>query len=114
MLGPTEERVLVMLGNLTEEPTATQLHRAIEEKLSCMTLGALYLVLDRMLKRDLVARRQGEPSPKRGGKANFFYKITETGRTAVLDTQRQRAAFGSLPDIPSGPPRKLPLTKPSR
>jgi PadR family transcriptional regulator, regulatory protein PadR len=60
-----------------------------------LTLGTIYKTLDRLESRGLLAARQGEPTPERGGKAKRFYSVTSTGRRAIrasFRTIRRRAA----------------------
>lgn len=106
MLGPFSELVLVVIGNIENEPTATEIHDAMAQKLPDFTLATLYVTLDRLLKRKLIARRKGQPLPERGGKARYFYKIEDAGRAAVMEAQKLREAIGPLLPRQSAPRQK--------
>lgn len=50
--------------------------------------GALYTALDRMEQKGLVQARLGDPTPKRGGRAKRYIKVTKRGRATVVSVQR--------------------------
>ena len=49
--------------------------------------GALYTTLDRLERKSLVAVRDGDPTPERGGRAKRSYKVTREGRTQLVEAQ---------------------------
>lgn len=48
--------------------------------------GAVYVALERLVRKGLLASRQGEPTPVRGGRAKRFFTVTATGRESLRST----------------------------
>jgi DNA-binding PadR family transcriptional regulator len=97
MLGPLQERVLLVLANSQAEVTATSIYSALTSTLRRVSLGAIYVTLDRLEENNFVARRRGKPRQERGGKAQYYYRLTDLGRTAVNEAEQERAALGPTP-----------------
>jgi DNA-binding PadR family transcriptional regulator len=55
---------------------------------SSVTMGAIYLPLQRLEEMGLLTSHLGNPTAERGGKSRRYYKITEEGLKA-LDTARK-------------------------
>jgi DNA-binding PadR family transcriptional regulator len=96
MIGRFEEAILSALLAAKGEATTNDIFDALQGKYAPLSLGALFVVLDRMGKKELVSRRKGDPLPQRGGKARLYYKITTNGRAALIDAQQTTATLGSL------------------
>ncbi len=47
------------------------------------SMGALYFTLDQLVRKGLIVKRTGDPTPKRGGKRKIFYEITPSGDMAL-------------------------------
>jgi len=48
-----------------------------------VTLGAIYVTLDRLEKKGLVTSRLGDPTPQRGGRPKRMYRIEAPGVIAL-------------------------------
>lgn len=97
MPGRIEHGILLALRGLRGgKATTTEIYEVLAEKLSLTSLGAIYVALDRMIKKRLVERERGKPLPERGGKARFYYKITNAGRAALIEAEEASAALGKL------------------
>jgi PadR family transcriptional regulator PadR len=56
--------------------------------------GTIYAALDRLEERGFVKKiLEGKPSPKRGGKRKFFWRLTTLGRTTLARTLRTIVPF---------------------
>jgi PadR family transcriptional regulator PadR len=95
MLGRFEEAILLVLINAKGEATTAEIYDALADKLKRVSFGAIYTTLDRMGEKKFVTRRKGASLPERGGKARYYYKISNSGRAAVIETQRTSAAWAS-------------------
>jgi PadR family transcriptional regulator, regulatory protein PadR len=95
MLGGFEEAVLLVLINAKGEATTAEIYDALAGKLKRVSFGAIYTTLDRMGEKKFVTRRKGAPLRERGGKARYYYKISNSGRAAVIEKQRISAAWAS-------------------
>lgn len=97
MLGRFEEAILTTLINAKGEATSAEIYESLADKLTRVSFGALYTSLDRMTVKKFVEVRKGDALPTRGGKARNYYRVTNGGRAAVIETQKRTEAF-ALPD----------------
>ena len=51
------------------------------------SIGAIYDVLDRLARKDLVMVETGAPLAERGGKARQFYRLTRKGHEALEEVR---------------------------
>ncbi len=98
MLGRFEEAILLVLIGAKGEATTAGIYEVLSEKLKKVSFGAIYTTLDRMEDKKFVTRRKGEPLAHRGGKARYYYKITNGGRTAVIESQKLTAEWNYIPE----------------
>ena len=96
-LGQFEQLVLTAILTLREEAYGVSIHAKAAELAhpKDVSLGAIYVTLDRMEDKGLVTFRDGSPTPERGGRAKRFVTVTREGRTALASAQ---SAFQSLLD----------------
>jgi DNA-binding PadR family transcriptional regulator len=97
MIGPLEEAVTAILCK--GEATTGDLDKALAKKYKKVATGALYNTLDRLIGKNYVERRLGAPQAKRGGKARFYYKVTEGGRKAMIEAHYKRQALISIDEL---------------
>jgi DNA-binding PadR family transcriptional regulator len=99
ILSRTEETILLAVRAL--EPEAYGL--AIGAHLKKMTgkswsVGAIYIPLERLEQRRLLASHEGEPSPQRGGRSKRFFKVTTKGLEALHEARRlHQALWAAIP-----------------
>lgn len=97
MIGEFEYLVLAACLRLGDDAYGASIAGLIEEATakSCSS-GALYLTLDRLEAKGLVATRMGEATKERGGRAKRIVQITGEGRTAAAEFNRaiSRASQG--------------------
>jgi PadR family transcriptional regulator len=74
----------------------------VERTGQSVSIGSLYITLQRLERKGLLKSRLGEPSPDRGGRAKRYYELTRTGlsllRRECRLTQRMWAGLGLVPD----------------
>jgi DNA-binding PadR family transcriptional regulator len=67
-----------------------------------VSLGSLYITLQRLERKGMVRSRLGDPSPERGGRAKRYYELTRTGLARVKSecraAQRMWAGLGLVRD----------------
>jgi DNA-binding PadR family transcriptional regulator len=99
----TDFELMIMLAILRvrDEAYGVPIAREIEETAGrAVTLGAVYLALDRLQENGLVTARLGDATPERGGRAKKFFRVTPTGLRAVRNTQRAFAAlWKGIPEL---------------
>jgi PadR family transcriptional regulator, regulatory protein PadR len=93
MLGGFEEAVLLALIDAKDELTIAEIYEILADKVKRVSFGAIYTTLDRMGEKKFITRRKGLPLPERGGKARYYYKITNIGRAALIERQQTAVSW---------------------
>lgn len=84
-----EEILLLTIHQLGTEAYGVTIKSKVEETLEkSVSVGAIYVPLDRLAKRGLLKTRQGDPSPERGGRSKKYYKLTQSGISILKETKR--------------------------
>lgn len=68
--------------------------------------GSLYMTLENLRRRNLLASRTGEPTAVRGGKAVKFYELTSEGHRALTETKAVQDGLWRGYKVPS--PQRRP------
>jgi DNA-binding PadR family transcriptional regulator len=91
-LGEFEQIVLLAAWRLGDESYGMRIRQEIQDRLDRpITIGAVYVTLERLTQKGCLCTRTGEPTPQRGGRAKRFYLITPTGVAALEDARQQLA-----------------------
>ena len=93
-LGELEQMVLLAVLQLDGEAFGTGVLQELSERVGRrVSRGALYVTLDRLEEKGMLASRLGDPTPRRGGKPKRYLTVTSPGLEAL---RRSRAAWMSL------------------
>src|ERR1700730_12714130 len=88
-LGGFELLVLLALIRLGDEADGVPISEAIEESSGReVSIGSVYITLDRLAEKGLVSSRLGEPTAERGGRAKTYFHITAKGLREVRQARR--------------------------
>jgi PadR family transcriptional regulator len=88
-LGGFELLVLLALIRLGDEAYGVPISDAIESSSGrTVSIGSVYITLDRLEAKGLVSSRMGEPTAARGGRAKTYFRITGTGLREVRQARR--------------------------
>ncbi len=92
---------MLALHQLGEEGYGAAVGRLIEERTgSPASIGAIYKALDRLLAKDYLTARIGEPRAERGGRRRKEYRLTAAGEASLrktlsdVDAMRRGSSFG--------------------
>ncbi len=87
-LGQFEQLVLTAALLLRERAYAVSIHHKMEELThpKPVSLGAVYVTLDRLQEKGLLTSRLSEPTPERGGRAKRCYTLLARGERALQDS----------------------------
>lgn len=104
LLSRTEELLLLTILKLGEEAYGLgirkQMSSLLDRKLS---VGAVYVPLERLKKRGLLSSWESEPTDKRGGRAKRFYKLTNDGVRALRAVKNvHEEAWSGIPNLNLG------------
>jgi PadR family transcriptional regulator PadR len=91
-LGELEELVLLATLRLGKGAYGASILRELDEQAGReVPRGSVYVTLDRLEEKGLIASRAGNPTPQRGGRAPRLVGVTEAGMAALRRTQAVRA-----------------------
>ncbi|MDX1378500.1 MAG: helix-turn-helix transcriptional regulator, partial [Anaerolineales bacterium] len=75
-----EEILLLAVHQLGSDAYGVTIKSQVEELLEKnISVGAVYVPLDRLVKRGYLTTWQGDPSPERGGRRKKYFKLTQEG-----------------------------------
>ena len=79
-----ELRILLAVMQSGAAAYAVRVHRELEERTKRqVAIGAVYITLERLVRKGWLASKLGDPSPERGGRAKRFYTVTARGKLAL-------------------------------
>jgi len=87
-LGQFEQLVLTAILSLREDAYGVTIHSKVQELVRPKTVsfGAIYVTLDRLEDKGLVASWMSDPSPERGGRAKRCYRLEALGERALQES----------------------------
>jgi len=86
-LGQFEQLVLTAILTLREGAYGITIHEKVQDLVrpKPVSLGAIYVTLDRLELKGLVASRLTDPTPERGGRAKRCYRLNGPGEQALQE-----------------------------
>lgn len=79
-----EETILLAIWRLEDNAYGVTIKDHIHSSSGRQYLySTLYTALEQMVRKGLIAKRYGDPSPERGGKRKIFFDITKEGFIAL-------------------------------
>jgi len=87
-LGPFEQSVLTAILSLKDQAYGVTIHSKVEElaRPKAISLGAIYVTLDRLEDKGLVASWLSDPTPERGGRSKRCYRLEALGERALQES----------------------------
>src|SRR5712692_5724240 len=87
-LGQFEQLVLTAVLTLREDAYGVTIHAKVGELAHprAVSLGAVYITLDRMEDKGLVSSWLTDPKPERGGRAKRCYRLEALGEQALQES----------------------------
>jgi PadR family transcriptional regulator, regulatory protein PadR len=87
-LGQFEQLVLTAILILRDGAYGVTIHARVEElaQPKAVSLGAVYVTLDRLEDKGYVASWLSEPTPERGGRAKRCYRLEGLGERALRES----------------------------
>jgi DNA-binding PadR family transcriptional regulator len=90
--GELEELVMLAIMGMGNKTYGVPLRERLEESGRRVSVGALFVTLERLEKKDFVEAKTGEATPERGGKAKKYYSVTGLGEKALAEVEERRRA----------------------
>jgi PadR family transcriptional regulator, regulatory protein PadR len=87
-LGQFEQLVLTAIVTLRDDAYGVTIHAKVEElaRPRNVSLGAVYVTLDRLEDKGMVSSRLSDPTPERGGRAKRCYQLEAVGEQALQES----------------------------
>ena len=87
-LGQFEQLVLTAIITLREDAYGVTIHSKVRELAApkAVSLGAVYVTLDRLEDKGLVASWLSDPTPERGGRAKRCYRLEALGERTLQES----------------------------
>lgn len=87
-LGPFEQLVLTAILSLREDAYGVTIHAKVEEmaRPRAVSLGAVYVTLDRLEDKGRISSWLSSPTPARGGRAKRCYRLEALGERALQES----------------------------
>ncbi len=104
MLTRMEELLLLTVWRLQQDAYGLAIRRQVADLLDKkVSVGAVYIPLERLARKGLLATWESEPTAQRGGRRKRFYKLTPTGLAALNTVKRiHEDAWAGLPNLALG------------
>lgn len=101
MLTRMEELLLLAVWRLQGKAYGLAVRRQVSAWLGRnVSVGAVYIPLERLAKQGLLATRESEPTARRGGRRKRFYRLTPKGLSALNAVKRvHEDAWSGLPEL---------------
>lgn len=87
-LGQFEQLVLTAILSLREDAYGVTIHTRLQELVrpKAVSLGAVYVTLDRLEDKGFVASWLSDPTPERGGRAKRCYRLEALGERVLQES----------------------------
>jgi DNA-binding PadR family transcriptional regulator len=87
-IGPFEQIVLTAILSLRDEAYGVTIHEKAGQLAAPrrISLGAVYVTLDRLEDKGLISSRLSDPTPERGGRSKRFYRLEALGERALEES----------------------------
>ena len=97
----TEEAILLAILKLKDNAYGVSIRNQIQSDTGGKwSFALIYVPLEKMLLKGLIEKYVGEPTPERGGKSKYYYKITADGvRALEAVSSFQKKIWSGVPDI---------------
>lgn len=100
-LTKSEEILLLAIWRLKKNAYGVTIRKNVGEVTGkVMSFGALYVSLDKLLKKGYVTKTPGDPSPERGGRRKNYYRLSLGGSRALQASRElNKALWNEVPEI---------------
>ena len=101
MITRAEELILLSVWRLGADAYSVKIREQVMEVTAKFwSFGAVYMPLDRLVKRGLLESHLADPTPERGGRSKRIYRPTKAGMDALAEIKQiQEAAWQGMPKL---------------
>ena len=89
VLSRQEEQILLAVWRLGEEAYAIPIRKFLKKITGQnISIGGIYVPLDRLVRKGYISAYQSDPKPERGGMSRRYYTLTKDGAEALEEAKR--------------------------
>ncbi|MFC1556028.1 PadR family transcriptional regulator [candidate division KSB1 bacterium] len=101
ILSKQEELILLAVWRLQDDAYGIKIRDYLNDVTGQkMSIGGIYVPLDRLVRKGYLDTYQGKPTPERGGMSKRFFSVTKSGAAALEQTKSVRdALWEDLPNL---------------
>ena len=89
LLSRSEEIILLAVWRLQESAFGLSIREQVSKATGVVwTVGAIYAPLHRLEKKGYISSEHGEPEARRGGRSKVYYKLSSSGKKALLNVKK--------------------------
>ena len=87
-LGQFEQLVMTAILTLADDAYGVTIHAKVSElsRPKAVSLGAVYVTLDRLEDKGLISSWLSDPTPERGGRSKRYYRLEALGERALRES----------------------------
>ncbi|MFC1563371.1 PadR family transcriptional regulator [candidate division KSB1 bacterium] len=99
-ISKTEELILLTVWRLQDDAYGVTIRHFLQEITGkSISIGGIYVPLDRLVRKGYLKSFQSEPTSERGGMSKRMYKLTESGLEALNESKKVHdTLWENLPD----------------
>ncbi|MGB0388414.1 MAG: PadR family transcriptional regulator [Ardenticatenaceae bacterium] len=96
-----EEIILLAVYHLDDRAYGSTVRQEVESMVGkSFSAGSIYVPLNRLAERGMLASNLSDPTPERGGRGKKFYTVTQAGRDALRKAKAlQDAMWARMPSL---------------
>jgi DNA-binding PadR family transcriptional regulator len=102
-LGEFELMVLLAVARLEEAAAMPIRDEIVRRTDRAVARGAIYVTLDRLVRKGLLRAHQAEAGPNRGGRSSRIYGLTASGlaatRESIIALRKMQRGLSLAPDL---------------
>ena len=97
----SEEFLLLAVWRLRTRAYAVTIREQLKETTGkTWAFGALFVSLDRLVKKELLQSHLSDPTPERGGRGKRMYQLTEVGMQALIEIKQvEKVIWAGIPKL---------------
>jgi len=101
LLSRAEEVILLTILKLEDEAYGVNIREQIfKDSGDLWSFASIYSPLDKLHRKGYVRKEKGIPSPERGGKSKYYYRLTKEGTQALLKIREAQEKFwAGIPEM---------------
>jgi len=101
IISKTEEMILLAVWKLHENAYGVTIRKYLKEMTAKdLSIGGIYVPLDRLARKGYLDTFQGEPTPERGGMSKRYYRLTREGQETLAQAKEvHEKMWAELPDL---------------